>query len=192
MPGRSAGARAWQKRLASPVWTAPPNAGHRDIVELERGGRLQAFITQNIDGLHQKTGNTPDRVIEVQGSMHAVVCLGCGSAGSIVPVLERVRAGEADPECGACGATLKSAAILFGEGLSPGVMERAMAAAEEADLLIAVGTSLAVYPVAGVVPAAKEAGARLLIVNAEPTPFDSIADPVLTNPIGEVLPMLIQ
>ena len=185
-------ARAWQKRLASPVWTARPNAGHLAIVELERRGRLHALITQNIDGLHQKAGNTPDRVIEVHGSMHGATCLGCGWVGPILPVLERVRAGEADPDCGVCGGILKSTTILFGEGLTPGVMERAMAAAEEADLFIAVGTSLGVYPVAGVVPAATEAGARLLIVNAEPTPFDAIADAVLANPIGEVLPMLIQ
>ena len=105
--------------------------------------------------------------------------------------LERVRAGEEDPACAECDGILKSATILFGEGLTPGVMERAMEVAMEADLLIAVGTSLQVYPVAGVVPAAKAAGARLLIVNAEPTPFDDEADAVLHKPIGETLPLLV-
>ena len=189
---REVRARAWEKRLESPVWAAKPNGGHLAIARLEKRGRLRALITQNIDGLHQKAGNSPERVIEVHGTMHSAVCVDCGWGGPILPVLARVRAGEADPDCGACGGILKSATILFGEGLSPGVMERAMAAAEEADLLIAIGTSLAVYPVASVVPAAKESGARLLIVNAEPTPFDAIADAVLANPIGEILPMLIQ
>ena len=109
----------------------------------------------------------------------------------MLPTLERVRAGEADPACRECGGILKSATILFGEGLAPGVMERALQAACEADLLIAVGSTLQVYPVAGVVPAAKEAGARLVIVNAGDTPFDHIADAVLRERIGEVLPTLV-
>ena len=182
---------AWQKRLANPAWTAQPNAGHKAIVELERRGRLHALITQNIDGLHQKAGSSPERVIEVHGTMHSVLCMSCDWRGPMLPVLERLRAGEADPACAECGGILKSATILFGEGLTPGVMERALEAALEADLLIAVGTSLGVYPVAGVVPAAKDAGARLVIINAEPTPFDDIADAVLARPIGEILPLVI-
>ena len=109
----------------------------------------------------------------------------------MLPVLDRVCAGDPDPQCTECGGILKSATILFGEGLKPGVMERAMQAAIEADLLIAVGSTLQVYPVAGVVPAAKEAGARLVIVNAAATQFDRIADAVLHQPIGETLPQLI-
>ena len=183
--------KAWQKRLANPAWTAQPNAGHKAIVELERLGKLHALITQNIDGLHQKAGTSAERVVEVHGTMHSVVCWVCGERGPMLPTLERVRAGEADPACAACGGILKSATILFGEGLAPGVMERAMAAAVEADLLIAVGTTLQVYPVAGVVPAAKSAGARLVIINADPTPFDRLADAVLHKPIGETLPLLV-
>ena len=183
--------RAWQKRLANPAWTAQPNAGHNAIVALERRGKLHALITQNIDGLHQKAGNAAERVIEVHGTMHSVLCWECGERGPMLPTLERVRAGEPDPACAACGGILKSATILFGEGLAPGVMERAMAAAVEADLLIAVGTTLQVYPVAGVVPAAKSAGARLVILNADPTPFDRMADAVLHKPIGETLPVLV-
>ena len=183
--------RAWQKRLSNPAWTAQPNAGHHAIVELERRGQLHALVTQNIDGLHKKAGNSPERVIEVHGTMHSVLCWECGRTGPMLPVLDRVRAGEHDPDCRECGGILKSATILFGEGLSPGVMERALQAAVEADLLIAVGSTLQVYPVAGVVPAAKEAGVRLVILNSDPTQFDRIADAVLHKPIGETLPQLV-
>jgi NAD-dependent deacetylase len=183
--------KAWQKRLTNPGWTAQPNAGHKAIVEFERRGQLHALITQNIDGLHQKAGTSPDKVVEVHGTMHSVLCWDCNWTGPMLPALDRVRAGEADPACAECGGILKSATILFGEGLKPGVMERAMQAAIEADLLIAVGSTLQVYPVAGVVPAAKEAGARLVIVNAAATQFDRIADAVLHQPIGETLPQLI-
>lgn len=183
--------KAWLKRLSNPGWTAQPNAGHKAIVELERRGQLHALITQNIDGLHQKAGTSPERVIEVHGTMHSVLCWDCGATGPMLPVLERVRSGEEDPQCTDCGGILKSATILFGEGLKAGVMERALQAAVEADLLIAVGSTLQVYPVAGVVPAAKEAGARLVIVNADPTQFDRIADAVLRTPIGQTLPHFI-
>jgi NAD-dependent deacetylase len=183
--------KAWQKRLSNPAWTAQPNAGHKAIVELEKRGKLHALITQNIDGLHQKAGTSQERVIEVHGTMHWVVCWDCRWRGPMQETLSRVRAGEADPSCAECGGILKSATILFGEGLAPGVMERAMDAAVEADVLIAVGTTLQVYPVAGAVPAAKAAGARLVIINAEPTQFDRIADAVLHKPIGETLPLIV-
>ena len=183
--------KAWQKRMSNPAWTAQPNAGHKAIVELERRGQLHALITQNIDGLHQRAGTSPERVVEVHGTMHSVVCWDCKWRGPMLETLERVRAGDADPACGQCGGILKSATILFGEGLSPGVMERAMQAALEADVLIAVGSTLQVYPVAGVVPAAKQAGARLVILNADPTQFDRMADAVLHKPIGETLPLLV-
>ena len=181
---------AWQTRLEHPAWTATPNAGHRALVQLERSGRLHALITQNIDGLHQRAGTSPDRLIEVHGTVHDVVCMGCGSRGPMQPVLERVRAGEEDPPCSQCGGILKSATISFGQALVPEVIDRAMETAAEADLLIAVGTSLQVYPVAGVVPIARDAGARVVIVNAEPTPFDHLADAVISRAIGEVLPVI--
>ena len=181
---------SWQSRVDHPAWQAQPNAGHRALVQLERRGTLHALVTQNIDGLHQRAGTSADRVIEVHGTVHEVVCMGCGWRGPMLPVLERVRAGEDDPPCAGCGGILKSATISFGQALVPAVIERAMRVAQEADLLLAVGTSLQVYPVAGVVPAAKAAGARLVIVNAEPTPFDDLADAVLSNPIGEVLPAI--
>jgi NAD-dependent deacetylase len=181
---------SWQSRLNHPAWHAAPNAGHRALVTLEKRGKLHGLITQNIDGLHQQAGNSPRTVIEVHGTMREVVCLECNWRGPMGPVLDRVRAGEADPPCKRCGGILKSATISFGQPLVPAVIARAMRAAEEADLLLAVGTSLQVYPVAGAVPLAKSAGARVVILNAEPTPFDDIADAVLRVSIGESLPIV--
>jgi NAD-dependent deacetylase len=181
---------AWQSRLDHPAWRATPNAGHRALVELERRGLLHALVTQNIDGLHQQAGHAADMVIEVHGTMRDVMCMACGWRGPMGPVMDRVRAGEEDPDCERCGGILKSATISFGQSLDPVVISRAMRAAERADLLLAIGTSLQVYPVAGAVPLAKTAGARVVIVNAEPTPFDDIADTVLREPIGRILPAL--
>ena len=181
---------AWQGRLNHPAWTAGPNAGHRALVALEQRGTLHALVTQNIDGLHQQAGHAPDKVIEVHGTMREIVCMECGWRGPTGPVLDRVRAGEEDPPCERCGGILKSATISFGQSLDPAVINRAMRAAERTDLLLAIGTSLQVYPIAGAVPLAKAAGARVVIVNAEPTPFDDIADAVFREPIGEILPAL--
>jgi NAD-dependent deacetylase len=181
---------AWKSRLDHPAWRAEPNAGHRALVELERRGTLHALITQNIDGLHQRAGSSPEKVIEVHGTMRDVMCMICGWRGPMTPVLDRVRAGEEDPPCERCSGILKSATISFGQSLVPEVISRAMRAAEQADLLIAIGTSLQVYPVAGAVPVAIAAGVRVVIVNAEPTPFDDVAGAVLRAPIGEVLPAL--
>jgi NAD-dependent protein deacetylase/lipoamidase len=181
---------AWQGRLEHPAWTAIPNAGHRALVELERRGKLHALVTQNIDGLHQRAGNSADCVVEVHGTVHDVVCMQCSWRGPMKDALDRVQAGDADPACLECGGILKSATISFGQALVPEVIDRAMQAATRADLFIAVGTSLQVYPVAGMVPLASNAGARIVIVNAQPTPFDDIADAVISRAIGEVLPLI--
>jgi NAD-dependent deacetylase len=178
---------AWQQRLVHPAWQAAPNAGHDALAALERAGKLHALITQNIDGLHQRAGNTSDKVIEVHGTVHEYICMSCGHRGPMQVVLNRVRAGEEDPPCKTCGGILKSATISFGQSLVTEVIERAMQAAAEADLLLAIGSTLQVYPVASVVPRAKAAGARVVIVNAEPTRFDDIADIVIQRRIGDVL-----
>src|SRR5688572_26221125 len=137
---------AWKARLDHPAWRAAPNAGHGALVELERRGKLHALVTQNIDGLHQQAGSAPDKVIEVHGTMREVMCMACGWRGPMQPVLDRVRAGEEDPSCERCGGILKSATISFGQALVPSVIARAMRAAGQADLLVAIGTSLQVYP----------------------------------------------
>ena len=181
---------AWQQRLDHPAWRAEPNAGHTALVALERTNQLHALITQNIDGLHQKAGNSSHKVIEVHGTVHECMCMRCGNRAPMQTVLQRVRAGEEDPPCTDCGGILKSATISFGQQLVPEVIDRAMRTAGEADLLLAVGSTLQVYPVAGAVPRAKAAGARVVIVNADPTGFDDIADAVIQQRIGDVLPAI--
>ena len=181
---------SWQSRLEHPAFTAKPNAGHRALVDLEKHGRLHALITQNIDGLHIVAGNSRQRVFEVHGNLHHAVCMSCGGKGPMQPVLDRVRAGEADPPCRDCGGILKSDTISFGQQLVPEVIEGALRAAREADLLLSVGTSLRVFPIANAVPIAREAGARIVIMNAEATQFDDIADARLDGWISEELPQL--
>ena len=183
--------RAWQSRLDSPAWRAEPNAGHRALVALERSGRLHMLITQNVDGLHQAAGSSPERVVEIHGTIREVTCLDCGERAPMERALARVRAGEADPACRSCGGILKSATISFGQGLVARDLQRAEAAARSCDLLLAVGSTLSVFPIAGVVPVAKREGARIVIVNAEPTEMDALADAVIRGPIGAILPVLV-
>ena len=181
---------AWRGRLEHTAWTARPNRGHDALVTLERRDKLHALITQNVDELHQIAGNSPDKVIEVHGTIRRVMCWDCGERAPMEKALARVRAGEEDPACRSCGGILKSATISFGQALVPEVIERAMTVAGEADLLLAIGSTLQVYPVAGAVPLAKRAGAKVVIVNAEPTGMDDLADAVLRGPIGEILPAI--
>jgi NAD-dependent deacetylase len=184
--------RAWQTRRDHAAWTARPNAGHLALVHLERAGRLQAIVTQNIDGLHQRAGSAPERVIEVHGTIHEVLCLDCDDRTPMHQILERVEAGEEDPPCARCGGILKSATISFGQTLDPATLRRATTSVAESDLLIAIGTSLRVYPAAGLVDLALGVGAGVAIVNAEPTPYDDEALVVVNDPIGEVLPALVE
>jgi NAD-dependent deacetylase len=181
---------AWRNRIESPMWQAEPNAGHRAVVALERRGKLDTVITQNVDGLHRKAGTDPARIVEVHGNADQVVCMSCDERAPMERALARVRAGEEDPACRTCGGILKSATISFGQQLVPEDIMRAELAAERCDLLLAVGSTLQVYPVAGVVPVAKRAGARLIIVNAEETAFDDLADVLVRAPIGDVLPTI--
>ena len=183
--------RSWQHRADPGNWRAEPNAGHAALVELERSGRLHTLITQNVDGLHQKAGTDRDRVVEIHGTMQEFVCMNCDDRGPIERVLERVRAGEEDPACELCGGVLKTATISFGQSLVADDLERAFAAAAACDLMLAVGSTLAVYPIAGVVPEAQANGARLIILNGEATEMDGLADLVLRGQIGEVLPRIV-
>ncbi len=183
---------SWQNRLASPAWDAKPNPGHLALVSLEKRNKLHALITQNIDELHQIAGNSPDKVIEVHGSMRRVMCWDCGMRAPMQKALDRVRAGEEDPKCRVCSGILKSDTISFGQQLVPEVIDRAMRVAGEADVFIAVGTTLQVYPIAGAVEVARDAGARIIIVNAQPTPFDDVADAVFADSISDVLPAILK
>jgi NAD-dependent deacetylase len=183
--------RAWQSRLTSPIWTAQPNVGHRAFVDLERQGKLDVLITQNIDGLHQLAGNDPARVIELHGTFREIMCLNCGRREPAGPTLERVRHGERDPACLECGGILKSATISFGQQLMREDLQRAERATIYCDLLLVVGTSLGVYPAAALVPLAVEHGAKVVIVNKERTPYDGIADVVVRKPISDALPAIV-
>jgi NAD-dependent deacetylase len=183
--------RAWRSRIDAFAGERKPNAGHRALVDLERAGRLDTLITQNVDGLHQLAGTSPERVVEIHGTIREVVCMACGERAPMERALARVRAGEDDPPCRSCGGILKSATISFGQSLVADDLARAQEAAEACDLLLAIGTTLAVYPIAGVVPIAKSSGARIVILNAEPTEMDELADAVLRGSISEVLPRLV-
>jgi NAD-dependent deacetylase len=192
MAERDVRVAAWQGRLEHPAWTAEPNAGHRALADLERMGKLDTLVTQNVDGLHQRAGSSPERVVEIHGTMREVVCMACGERAPMQRALDRVRAGEDDPPCRTCGGILKSATISFGQSLVAEDLERAQQAASGCDLFLALGTSLTVYPVAYLPEEALAAGARLVIVNAEPTPYDRRAAATFSDPIGEVLPRLVK
>jgi len=182
---------AWQNRLTTPAWTAEPNTGHLALVELERRDRLHAVVTQNIDGLHQRAGHEPDRVIEVHGTVWFTRCWDCTDRRPMVETLDRVRAGEDDPPCLVCGGILKSDTISFGQALVPEVIDRALRVSEECDVLLAVGSTLSVFPAANCVPRAKAAGARIVIVNGDETAMDRYADALLLGRIADILPPLI-
>jgi NAD-dependent deacetylase len=183
--------RSWLMRQALRDADPQPNAGHLALVELERQGRLRALVTQNIDGLHQAAGSSTDRVLEIHGTVNAVVCTSCGDRTTMRSALDRIRAGEPDPACAVCGGILKSATVYFGEMLDERVLEAATTAAADCDVFLAVGTSLQVWPAAGLADIAVRAGARLVVVNAEPTPYDDVADLVVREPIGTALPRLV-
>ena len=183
--------RAWLMRRDLQDGDVRPNAGHRAVADLERQGRLLALITQNVDGLHQAAGSSPELVLEVHGTVHVVECLSCRDRTTMRSALDRVDAGEPDPGCLRCGGILKSATVSFGQELDERVLAAAAEAAADCDVFLAVGTSLQVWPVAGLTEIAAASGARVVVVNAEPTPFDEVADAVLRGRIGELLPALI-
>jgi NAD-dependent deacetylase len=183
--------RSWLMRQALQDADPQPNAGHAALVELERQGRLRALVTQNIDGLHHAAGSSPARVLEIHGTVHEVVCVGCGDRTAMSGALARVAAGEPDPACLVCGNVLKSATVYFGQMLDELVVEACTAAAADCDVFLAVGTSLQVWPAAGLADIALGAGARLVVVNAQPTPYDHLADLVVREPIGTALPRLL-
>ncbi len=183
--------RAWKNRRSSPVWHAKPNAGHEALLRLEALDKLHLLITQNIDGLHTAAGSDPDKIVEVHGSIRGVVCLTCDFRAPMEHALERVDGGEDDPPCLECGGLLKSSTISFGQSLVMEDLQRSELAAHDCDLILAIGSTLAVYPIANVVPVAKSTGARVAIVNGSPTEMDHLADVVVRGSISHVLPQIL-
>ncbi|MCL3992504.1 SIR2 family NAD-dependent protein deacylase [Streptomyces lavenduligriseus] len=183
--------RSWLMRRDSGALGARPNAAHRAVAELERSGVPVRVLTQNVDGLHQLAGLPARKVLELHGSARAVVCTRCHVRGPMEDALARVAAGEPDPPCLECGGILKPATVMFGERLDPVVLGEAAAIAKACQVFIAVGSSLQVQPAAGLAGVAADHGARLVVVNAEPTPYDDRADEVIREPIGTALPALL-
>ncbi|MCZ7527302.1 MAG: NAD-dependent deacylase [Acidimicrobiia bacterium] len=183
---------AWRHRLESGMWNAEPNAGHRALAELERKARLDTLVTQNVDGLHQRAGSSPERVVEIHGTVHEVECTSCHERGPMEPALERVRAGEEDPPCRSCGGILKSATISFGQNLVADDLLRSQRAAARADVFLALGTSLTVYPVAELPDVALRNGAFLVVANAQETPYDPYAHVVRRDQLGTLLPAVVE
>lgn len=183
---------SWQARVQNLIRNQfEPNVSHRALVSLEQAGRLRAVVTQNVDGLHEAAGHADGMVIPVHGSWAYSRCWTCRDRLPMAVTLERVVAGDPDPKCLLCGGILKSDTILFEEPLVPDVIEAAMTAAEECDVLLAIGTKLSVTPAANVVPRARAAGAHVVIVNNEPTDRDRFAHAHVRGDIGELLPALV-
>ncbi|MDX3517213.1 Sir2 family NAD-dependent protein deacetylase [Streptomyces scabiei] len=184
--------RAWRMRRQNRTLRAEPNVAHRAVAELERSGVPVRVITQNVDGLHQLAGMPSRKVLELHGSARSVVCVACRARTPMEDALARVEAGEDDPPCLECGGVLKSATVMFGERLDPVVLGEAVSITKASQVFIAVGTSLQVQPAAGLAGVAADHGARLIIVNADPTPYDERADEVVREPIGTALPALLR
>ncbi|RMI08933.1 SIR2 family NAD-dependent protein deacylase [Cellulomonas triticagri] len=182
--------RGWAAWRDHPVWSARPSAAHRALVDLARADRLQALLTQNFDGLHQAAGSDPADVVELHGDLRTTSCLACGDRQPTPDVLARLDA-EPDPRCAVCGGILKVDVVYFGERLPDRPLERAIAAAQDGDVLLAIGTTLTVQPVASLAGLAAEVGAEVVIVNAEPTPYDHVADRVVREPIETAVPALV-
>ena len=183
----------WRQKVLSwpEMRNARPNAGHMAFVSLEKQGKLACLITQNIDGLHQRAGNSPDLIVELHGTTVEAVCLACGDRVGMDEAVARVHAGDAAPECRLCGGFLKPATVSFGQAMPEEAMQRAAQAAGACEVFLAVGSSLVVQPAASFPLLAKQHGAALILINRDPTPLDQMADVVIHTEIGQVLPQLV-
>jgi NAD-dependent deacetylase len=180
--------RSWLSRAGSPAWTAEPNAAHRALAAVSDAW----IITQNVDRLHQRAGTHSERIVELHGNMFDAVCIGCGARGTTREVIARVEAGDPDPRCETCGGILQPATVMFGQRLDPRILDHAFSVTAQAEVFLAIGTSLQVHPAASLVDIAADAGARVVIVNAEPTPYDRLASEVIREPIAEAVPRLLR
>lgn len=183
--------RRWQMALQSPLRTARPNPAHFAVVELWEAGVIVGCVTQNIDGLHQAAGLPAEAVVELHGNALRTHCLDCGATWTTGDVLERVAAGDDDPQCLQCGGLLKTSTISFGQAMPEAEMERAYQWADEADAVLAVGSTLSVYPAAWVPLAAARRGVPFLIVNQGSTEADEMADCKWEVSAAEALPALV-
>lgn len=182
----------WKAWMDSPVHRAEPNDAHRALVDLERKGKLDLLVTQNIDGLHQLAGSTPEIVVEAHGTTRKVRCLECGEEAPAERVFVRIEAGEEDPPCRSCGGILKSATVSFGQQLVPGDLDRAFAGAERCDVLLCLGTLLSVYPIAHMADIARREGGRVVIINADGTQYDAHADAVFLDRLNPLLRKIVE
>ncbi len=170
---------------------AQPNPAHRALAALEEKGKLIGLITQNVDGLHHRAGNSPDKLVELHGTVWFSRCLNCGREWKTRQILDRVEAGEKVPRCDACEGLIKPATVSFGQSLSEEDLHKAARWTGEAEVFLALGSSLTVYPAAGFPAMAAQEGAKLVIINAEATPLDSMAAMVINDRVDEVLPRVI-
>ncbi|HUK68024.1 MAG TPA: Sir2 family NAD-dependent protein deacetylase [Streptosporangiaceae bacterium] len=183
--------QSWQRRRDHPAWRAEPNPAHHALTELARSDIDTWVISQNIDGLHAKSGTPPDRLLELHGNMFGAMCVSCGDRTAMTDALARVEAGDEDPACRRCGGILKSTTVMFGENLHPETFQRAVQVAGDCDLFLAIGSTLVVEPAASLCGIAAHVGAALVIVNRDPTPYDHMAKAVIHEPIGIAVPRLI-
>lgn len=175
------------------MFDARPNPGHVALAELERLGKLDCMITQNIDGLHQAAGNSEDKVIELHGTHRHVLCLDCGRRWPSEEILERLLRDKIDiPDCTDCGGILKTATISFGQPMPREEMERAEEASRNCDFFLVAGSTLVVQPAALMPVMAKQAGARVVIVNLSETAGDNLADIIVQGKTGEILPLIVE
>jgi len=182
---------ALSKLFYEPLIRARPNPAHEACVTLERWGRLDCVVTQNIDGLHQRAGLAPERVIELHGTALTVSCLSCGDRHSRDAIQARVAAGEEVPRCGKCGGILKPDTVSFGQAMPEKETAEAFRRAETCDLCWVIGSSLVVTPAAHVPATAAQCGARLIILNGSETPLDDLADVVIRGKAGEIAPRIL-
>lgn len=182
--------RFWVSRRDHPVWRAEPNAGHQAISDLVGEGIGTAVITQNTDGLHQRAGTPPQKVIELHGALRTVVCIDCARRSAIDDAFAQMAAGADIPECLVCGGILKTDTVMSGQVVPPEIFDRAKQAVLECDVLLVVGTTLLVEPTASLCAIAVGAGAKLVIVNRDATPYDRVAAAVIREPISEALPRI--
>ena len=181
---------AWQVRISGAAWKATPTATHKALAAAAKQGLVQMILTQNTDGLHQAAGTPKDQLVELHGTQRQWRCQNCGRKGSMDEMADRMAAGEADPHCEKCGGITRPDVVLFGENLSPVALQTSWQACTDCNCLLVLGSSLQVQPAASFVALAVEYGANLVIVNQEPTPYNELADVVISEDIQQVVPKL--